>query len=142
MEDTLDPPEDADTQIGIGSFPRNEGPQRSPLGAGYVLLVARELTGMSQRRLADALGTSQPTLARIETGERMPSVRTLLRLTETAGFDLVVGLRHRGRREPDPAVLEELGFALVGTLHPNPDDGLADFAVLHEPSVFEGPPDG
>lgn len=58
-------------------------------GAGYVLLVACELTGMSQRRLADAVGTSQPALARLETGDRMPSVRTLLRVAEAAGFDLL-----------------------------------------------------
>ena len=34
-----------------------------------------------------------------------------------------------------------MGFALIGTLHLNPEDGLADFTVLREPSVFEGPPD-
>lgn len=106
-----------------------------------MLLVARELTGISQRRLAEAVGTSQPALARLETGDRMPSVRTLLRVAEAAGFDLVVGLRHPEEPAPDPKALEELGFALVGTLHRNPDDGLADFAVLREPSVFEGPPD-
>lgn len=31
-----------------------------------------------------------------------------------------------------------LGFALVGTLHLNEQDGLADFVVLREPTVFEG----
>lgn len=52
-----------------------------------------------------------------------------------------MGLRHREAPAPDPTALEEMGFALVGTLHRNPDDGLADFLVLREPSVFEGPPD-
>lgn len=113
---------------------------RSPLGAGYLILVARELTGLSQRRLARAIGTSQPAVARLETGNRMPSVRTLLRVADAAGLDLVVGLRRRDRREHDPAAIEAMGFALIGTLHLNPEDGLADFAVLREPGVFEGPP--
>jgi hypothetical protein len=40
---------------------------------------------------------------------------------------------------PDPEVLRALGFDLIGTLRPNPEDGLADFVVLREPTPFEGP---
>ncbi len=69
----------------------------------------------------------------------MPSVRTLLRVASATDLELVVGLRRPGSPRPDPAVLERQGFALIGTLHPNPEDGLADFLVLREPSVFEGP---
>ena len=42
--------------------------QASSLGAGYLILVARELTGLSQRKLAAKAGTSQPALAKLETG--------------------------------------------------------------------------
>jgi hypothetical protein len=49
-------------------------PQPSSLGAGYLILVARELTGLSQRRLAAKIGTSQASLARLETGNRIPTV--------------------------------------------------------------------
>jgi transcriptional regulator with XRE-family HTH domain len=127
-----------------GNFPRpqdaKEGitptPPRSPLGAGYLVLVARELTGLSQRRLARRVGTSQPSLAKIESGSRIPTVRTLLRVAEAAGFELVPGLIGT---DEDPPLPDELGaFALLGVVRPDPADDLADFVVLREPSVFEG----
>jgi len=46
-----------------------------------------------------------------------------------------------GADEDPPAPGELDAFALLGVLRPNPDDGLADFVVLREPSVFEGPSD-
>jgi transcriptional regulator with XRE-family HTH domain len=111
----------------------------SPLGAGYLILVARELTGLPQSTLASRAATSQPAIARLETGNALPSIRTLLRIVEAAGFHLVLGLRRPEAPSSDPAVLQAQGFALVGTLHANPDDGLADFTVLREPSPLEGP---
>jgi len=116
-------------------------PPPSPLGAGHLVLVARELTGLSQERLAAKMGTSQSSLATIESGNRMPSVRSLLRIADAAGFDLILGLRHRERPPPEPETLGSQGFALIGILRPDPMDGLADFVVLREPTVFEGPPD-
>jgi transcriptional regulator with XRE-family HTH domain len=110
----------------------------SPLGAGHLILVARELTGLPQSTLASRIGTSQPAIARLETGNALPSIRTLLRIVEAAGLHLVLGLRRPDAPSPDPAVLQAQGFALLGTLHPNPDDGLADFPVLREPSPLEG----
>jgi transcriptional regulator with XRE-family HTH domain len=107
------------------------------IGAGFLILVARELTGTSQRRLANRVGTSQPTLARIETGNRTPTVRTLLRVARAAGFELVLGLRRPDARLPPQSTLD--AFALIGTLHLNDDDGLADFVVYREPSPLEGP---
>jgi ribosome-binding protein aMBF1 (putative translation factor) len=66
------------------------------IGAGFLVLVARELTGTTQRRLAERVGTSQPTLARIETGTPTPTVGTL-HLNEDDGLaDFVV------YREPSP----------------------------------------
>ena len=127
-------PDTSDIEEGIA--PR---PPPSPLGAGYLVLVARELTGLSQRRLARRAGTSQPTLAKIESGSRIPTVRSLLRIAEAAGFELVLGLIGA---DEDPPLPEELGaFALLGVLRPDPADDLADFVVLKEPSVFEGPSD-
>ena len=135
----LDVSAPTDTHFDIGGRPEIRSPQPSPLGAGYLILVARELTGLSQRRLATAIGTSQPALARLETGNRIPSVRTLLRVTGATGLHLVVGLRRPEAAKPDPAALESQGFVLIGTLQLNPEDGLADFVVLREPSPFEGP---
>jgi transcriptional regulator with XRE-family HTH domain len=111
----------------------------SPLGAGELVLVARELTGLSQAKLATRIGTSQPTLATIESGNRVPTVRTLTRVADAAGFDLVLGLRRLDAPDPDPATLNELGFAVIGTVHANAEDGLADLRVLREPEPTEGP---
>jgi transcriptional regulator with XRE-family HTH domain len=127
------PPGPVDTDFGIGAVRQNP-PLPSPLGADYLILVVRELSGLSQRSLARAIGTSQPTLATLETGNRTPTIRTLMRVAQATGFELVVGLR-----TPDPDVIHTQGFDLLGTLRPDPQDGLADFVVLCEPSPFEGP---
>jgi len=133
-----EPPEPVDTDFGIDAV-REKTPLHSPLGAGYLILVVRELSGLSQRSLARAIGTSQPTLATLETGNRIPTIRTLMRVARSAGFELVIGLRRPGAPPPDPAILHAQGFDLLGTLRPDPQDGLADFVVLREPSPFEGP---
>ena len=62
-----------------------------------------------------------------------------MRVARSAGFELVIGLRRPGTRTPDPGILHAQGFDLLGTLRPDPQDGLADFVVLREPSPFEGP---
>ena len=135
-----DPSAPSDTGIDIDGSPEFQArPPASSLGAGELILVCRELTGWSQRRLASHVGTSQPALARLETGNAMPTVRTLLRIAEAAGFELVIGLRRPGDPPPDPEVLSAMGFTRLGTLERNDDDGLADFAALREPSPLEGP---
>jgi len=113
--------------------------QASSLGAGHLILVARELTGLSQRKLAAKAGTSQPALAKLETGNGLPAIRSLLRIAEAAGFELVIGLRRPKSSAPDPEALLRWGLALLGVLQRDPDDGLADFVVLREPSPLEGP---
>ena len=129
-----------DTKIDIAWRPELPPPSPpQPLGAGYLILVARELSGLSQRALAAELRSSQPWLATLETGNRMPSVRTLLRVARAAGFELVVGLMRPRESKPDPDAIEELGFAPLGTLHLNDEDGLADYLVLREPKPWEGP---
>jgi transcriptional regulator with XRE-family HTH domain len=133
-----DPPEPVATDFDIGAV-GEKPPLPSPLGAGYLILVVRELSGQSQRSLARAVGTSQPTLATLETGNRTPTIRTLMRVARSGGFELVIGLRRSGAPRPDPGILHAQGFDLLGTLRPDPQDGLADFLVLREPSPFEGP---
>lgn len=46
---------------------------------------AREAVGLTQAELARRAGTSQPAVARYESGESSPSVRTLERLVHAAG---------------------------------------------------------
>jgi transcriptional regulator with XRE-family HTH domain len=133
------PPEPVDTDFGIDAVRENPPPLPSPLGAGHLILVARELSGLSQRVLARAVGTSQPTLAILETGNRTPTIRTLMRVAKATGFELVIGLRRPGAPPPDAGIIHAQGFDLLGTLRPDPQDGLADFVVLREPTPFEGP---
>jgi transcriptional regulator with XRE-family HTH domain len=131
-----------DLEIEIGSPPEPPPPtSHQSLGAGYLVLVARELSGLSQRRLAARIGTSQSTLATIETGNRLPTIRTLLRVADAAGLQLVLGLRRPDAPRAGHLAIRDLGFALLGTLHRNPDDGLADLEILREPTPFEGPRD-
>ncbi len=61
----------------------------SALGVGELILSARELTGFAAE-LARARHIAAAVTA-IETGNRMPTMRTLMRLVEAAGFELVVG---------------------------------------------------
>jgi transcriptional regulator with XRE-family HTH domain len=129
-----------DTEIDIAWRPEIPPPATpQPLGAGYVILVARELSGLSQRALATEIGSSQPSLATLETGNRLPTIRTQLRIADAARLELVLGLRRPNAHKPEHHAIEELGFALLGTLHPNAEDGLADFVVLREPKPWEGP---
>jgi DNA-binding XRE family transcriptional regulator len=67
-----------DIDFGIGRARKVSPP--SPLGAGFLILVVRELTGLSQRRLASRIGTSQPTLATLESGNRRPTIADARRL--------------------------------------------------------------
>jgi predicted transcriptional regulator len=46
------------------------------------LLRARKRTGLSQAELAERMGTSQSAIARLESGETLPSTKTLLRYAE------------------------------------------------------------
>ena len=65
-----------------------------------VLATARGLSGMSQRRLAGLARTAQSVVARIESGDASPTLRTLDRLLNAAGFELALELRPRLEMEP------------------------------------------
>ena len=50
----------------------------------------RRIAGLTQAQLADAAGTSQPTIAAYESGGKVPNLRTLERLASSVGLDLHV----------------------------------------------------
>ena len=56
------------------------------------LIAARVRAGLTQEQLAQRMGTTQSAIARLESGRRMPGVRTLERLAEATGSRLVVRL--------------------------------------------------
>ena len=49
------------------------------------LLKARLRAGLSQSELAARMGTSQSTIARLESGQTLPSTKTLLRYAQATG---------------------------------------------------------
>lgn len=57
-----------------------------------LLRLARVKAGLTQAALAERAGVSQALVSAYENGRRQPTVPTLLRLLEAAGFDLRVHL--------------------------------------------------
>ncbi|MQA90973.1 MAG: helix-turn-helix domain-containing protein [Gemmatimonas sp.] len=60
------------------------------VGLGRLVKHTREVEGLSQRELAERVGTSQPAVAKLEQGSSNPTVRTLARYAEALGLDLRV----------------------------------------------------
>jgi transcriptional regulator with XRE-family HTH domain len=58
-----------------------------------LLQEARRRSGLSRRQLAQRGGTSASTLSAYESGASVPSVATLARLLQAAGFEVEANLR-------------------------------------------------
>jgi transcriptional regulator with XRE-family HTH domain len=56
--------------------------------SGQLLREARLRAGLTQRTIAARAGVSQPTVARIERGDLIPSLERLVGLIRACGFDL------------------------------------------------------
>jgi transcriptional regulator with XRE-family HTH domain len=59
------------------------------------VLERRQELGLSQRELAELVGTTQSAVARLERGGRPPRIDTLLRIADALECDLVVRLKPR-----------------------------------------------
>ena len=60
------------------------------------LIAARNRAGLTQQALARKMGTTQPVVARLESGRTRPSMRTLERLAEATGSRLLIRFESRG----------------------------------------------
>jgi transcriptional regulator with XRE-family HTH domain len=58
--------------------------------AAEIIQEARKRAGLSQRELAEFLGTTQPVVARWETGKRAPSFNRVVEAVRACGFDLSI----------------------------------------------------
>jgi transcriptional regulator with XRE-family HTH domain len=56
---------------------------------GQIVREARRRAGLTQRELADRVGTTQSAIARIERGATEPAYDRVRRLLSACGFDLV-----------------------------------------------------
>jgi len=68
------------------------------------LIGARLAAGLSQKQLAECIGATQPAVARLERGERWPSVETLHRLAKALGVEFVISEREPLAVRPHRAV--------------------------------------
>lgn len=70
-----------------------ESKEAFDLGAG--VRAERERLGFTQTELAKRMGTTQPTIARLEAGGVAPSLDTLRRAANALGLELVVEFREQ-----------------------------------------------
>lgn len=56
------------------------------------LIAARARAGLTQAQLAERMHTTQSTIARLESGKSMPSLRTLARYAEATGNRALIRL--------------------------------------------------
>ena len=54
------------------------------------VIAARSRAGLTQTELARKMGTTQPVVARMESGRIQPSMRTLQRLAQATGSRLMI----------------------------------------------------
>lgn len=59
---------------------------------GELVREARRRAALTQRELAERAGTSQPGIARLESGRTSPSLEEVQRLMRLCGFELLVEL--------------------------------------------------
>lgn len=63
---------------------------------------ARARAGLTQRDLARKMGTTQPVVARLESGRVRPSMRTLQRFAAATGSRLLISFEPRQTGRPRP----------------------------------------
>jgi transcriptional regulator with XRE-family HTH domain len=59
------------------------------------VIEARTRASLTQQELARKMGTTQPVVARLESGRTRPSMRTLERLAEATGSRLLISFEPR-----------------------------------------------
>jgi ribosome-binding protein aMBF1 (putative translation factor) len=59
------------------------------------VMDVRNRAGLTQEELAQKMGTTQPVVARLESGRSRPSMRTLERLADATGSRLLISFEPR-----------------------------------------------
>jgi len=62
------------------------------------VMDVRNRAGLTQQELARKMGTTQPVVARLESGRSRPSMRTLERLADATGSRLLISFAPRGAK--------------------------------------------
>ena len=66
--------------------------QAGEFGMARELIAARSRAGLTQGEVAERMGTTQSVVARLESGRRTPSLRTVQRYAKAVGARAVVHL--------------------------------------------------
>ncbi len=74
---------DPDTRAAFGA-------QAGEFAIAHELIAARARAGLSQSEVAQRMGTSQSVVARLESGKRPPSMRTVERFAQAVGCHAVL----------------------------------------------------
>ena len=64
------------------------------------VIDVRNRAGLTQEQLAKKMGTTQPVVARLESGRSRPSMRTLERLADATGSRLLISFAPRTAKRP------------------------------------------
>jgi transcriptional regulator with XRE-family HTH domain len=93
------------------------------MNAAALIKTAREKSGLSKRELARRAGTSPAAIVKYESGQTSPSVDTLNRILNVAGWQIECGLRPTRVDDFDRAavVYELLEFVQYTPLRPQPE---------------------
>jgi transcriptional regulator with XRE-family HTH domain len=105
--------------------------------AGQILKEARLRAQLSQRRLAELAGVTQPTVARVESGLIQPTFERLLELVRACGLDLDVRVVPL---DEDAWTVAERGLAL--TPDERLDRAVAAVELMDEGRTLRGDGDG
>lgn len=78
---------------------RSEWTRLAPARAVALALVGYRIDhGLTQTALARILGMSQPAVARLEGGDHVPSLETMVRLADALDIQFLVGIKPSGKR--------------------------------------------
>jgi transcriptional regulator with XRE-family HTH domain len=77
------------------------------MDAGWMLRMARNHAGLSQREVARRAGVPQSTVARVERGHIDPRVTTLDRLLHACGFELSLAVAQHDDAGVDRSLIRE-----------------------------------
>lgn len=64
------------------------------------MVDVRNRAGLTQGELARKMGTTQPVVARLESGRTRPSMRTLERLAKATGSQLLISFKPHEAKRP------------------------------------------
>ena len=86
------------------------------MDAAAIVSIARERAGLSKRELARRAGTSPAAIVKYEAGIMSPTVDTLSRILDAAGWSIEVELVARPARDVSETVWGEMIADLLGVV--------------------------